>query len=387
MLTSRSNGGRAVTSAPPRKTRPAVGSSKPAIIRSTVVLPEPDGPSIEKNSPSRISRSRSSTAVTDAERLRDALQPHRDGRRIARNLQICHQRQPRGTEFVATSTFLSRFRRGAHRFGGAATAGGGCTACPAVSWSVSCSCWGCWPGAPRWPSTGSRASGSTCAAAPRSSLETQDSPTVEGRRRVHRPGGRGAAPPGRRARRRRAHPDPVRRRRIIVELPGVQDPREAAEVDRPDRAADLPPGASGHRPPRPTPSRTEAAASWSCPTRTAASLGLGPAARPARASTARTPVADPQGRRLVRHRRLQRPRAPTPSASSPAAAACAAGRPARRVAIVLDDQVISSPQVDPVPCDVGIAGGRPQITGNFTSEEAKDLAVLIGAARCRCRSR
>ena len=53
MFTSRSNGARVVTSRPWRTTRPAVGCSKPAIIRSVVVLPEPDGPSIEKNSPSR----------------------------------------------------------------------------------------------------------------------------------------------------------------------------------------------------------------------------------------------------------------------------------------------------------------------------------------------
>ena len=61
------------------------------------------------------------------------------------------------------------------------------------------------------------------------------------------------------------------------------------------------------------------------------------------------------------------------------AAACAApGDPTRRVAIVLDGQVISSPQVDPsVPCDVGITGGSTQITGDFTAEEAKDLAALI----------
>ena len=44
MLTSRSNGASRVTSRPPAVTVPAVGSSKPAIIRSTVVLPEPDGP-------------------------------------------------------------------------------------------------------------------------------------------------------------------------------------------------------------------------------------------------------------------------------------------------------------------------------------------------------
>src|SRR5699024_6429357 len=62
-----------------------------------------------------------------------------------------------------------------------------------------------------------------------------------------------------------------------------------------------------------------------------------------------------------------------------AEAACAPpGDPRRRVAIVLDDEVISSPQVDPsVQCNVGIAGGSTQITGDFTSEEAKNLAILI----------
>ena len=33
--------------------RPLVGRSKPAIMRSVVVLPQPDGPSIVKNSPRR----------------------------------------------------------------------------------------------------------------------------------------------------------------------------------------------------------------------------------------------------------------------------------------------------------------------------------------------
>ena len=69
MLTSRSNGGVSVTSAPWRRTRPAVGISNPAIIRSVVVLPDPDGPSIEKNSPSRTSRSMPSTATTSPNRL------------------------------------------------------------------------------------------------------------------------------------------------------------------------------------------------------------------------------------------------------------------------------------------------------------------------------
>src|SRR6476660_7783879 len=44
--------------------RPSSGRSKPAISRSVVVLPEPDGPSSVKNSPAGISRSTRSTATT-----------------------------------------------------------------------------------------------------------------------------------------------------------------------------------------------------------------------------------------------------------------------------------------------------------------------------------
>lgn len=60
-------------------------------------------------------------------------------------------------------------------------------------------------------------------------------------------------------------------------------------------------------------------------------------------------------------------------------AACnPSGDPKRRIAIVLDGEVISSPEVNTdVGCDVGIRGGSTQITGNFTSTEAKDLAALI----------
>ncbi|CBG67799.1 putative SecDF protein-export membrane protein [Streptomyces scabiei 87.22] len=60
-------------------------------------------------------------------------------------------------------------------------------------------------------------------------------------------------------------------------------------------------------------------------------------------------------------------------------AACApAGDPARRVAIVLDDKIISSPQIDPsVRCETGISGGSTQITGSFGADEAKELALLI----------
>src|SRR6187402_525102 len=42
---------------------PALGSSKPATMRSTVVLPQPDGPRKETNSPRSTSRLKSSTTV------------------------------------------------------------------------------------------------------------------------------------------------------------------------------------------------------------------------------------------------------------------------------------------------------------------------------------
>jgi SecD/SecF fusion protein len=62
-----------------------------------------------------------------------------------------------------------------------------------------------------------------------------------------------------------------------------------------------------------------------------------------------------------------------------ARAACEpVGAPQRRVAIVLDERIISSPQIDPsVGCNVGIVGGQTLITGNFSQAEANNLAVLI----------
>ena len=46
------------------------------------------------------------------------------------------------------------------------------------------------------------------------------------------------------------------------------------------------------------------------------------------------------------------------------------------VAIVLDNQVYSSPNVNSV-----IEGGRSQITGNFTTDEAKDLANVLKSGK------
>ncbi|MCW2736384.1 protein translocase subunit SecD [Nocardioides sp.] len=54
------------------------------------------------------------------------------------------------------------------------------------------------------------------------------------------------------------------------------------------------------------------------------------------------------------------------------------GDPKRRIAIVLDGEIISSPEVNTgVGCNVGIRGGATDITGNFSPEDAKALAALI----------
>src|SRR5450631_412095 len=58
-----------LTSSPPRKIWPEVGSSSPAIMRSVVVLPQPEGPSRQKNSPSRTLKVESFTAVKSAKAL------------------------------------------------------------------------------------------------------------------------------------------------------------------------------------------------------------------------------------------------------------------------------------------------------------------------------
>jgi hypothetical protein len=51
MFTGRSYGGTSSIDAPSMKMRPAVGCSKPASIRSSVVLPQPEPPSRQKISP------------------------------------------------------------------------------------------------------------------------------------------------------------------------------------------------------------------------------------------------------------------------------------------------------------------------------------------------
>src|SRR6476646_2431686 len=61
---SRSRGEWSVTSSSPTMTRPLDTCSSPAMHRSSVVFPHPDGPTSTMNSPSAISRLTSSTALT-----------------------------------------------------------------------------------------------------------------------------------------------------------------------------------------------------------------------------------------------------------------------------------------------------------------------------------
>ena len=160
-------------------------------------------------------------------------------------------------------------------------------------------------------------------------------------------------------------------RRIIVELPGVQDPRKAAEVI--GRTAQLtfhpvlgtaPPG---------TPRGPLAVADESGQVLQLAAAALtGEGVKDAQSAL------DPMG--TSRFVGIDFTGSGDRSWSKLTAdAACAPpGDPKRRVAIVLDEAVISSPQVDPsVQCGLGIVGGRTQITGDFSAAEAADLAALI----------
>ena len=64
MLTSRSAADSRVTSLPPIRIWPSLAISSPAIMRSVVVLPQPDGPSSVTSLPASMLKLTLSTAVT-----------------------------------------------------------------------------------------------------------------------------------------------------------------------------------------------------------------------------------------------------------------------------------------------------------------------------------
>lgn len=165
--------------------------------------------------------------------------------------------------------------------------------------------------------------------------------------------------------------------RIIVELPGVQDPKKAAEVL--GRTAQLtvhPVLGTAAEAPR---SQSGTSGERTLPDESGQLLRLGAAAltgQHVKGAAARFDQESGAGWGVtVDFNRSGRDRWTELTGE----AACRpVGDPTRRVAIVLDDKIISAPQVDPsVSCGTGIPGGSTVITGAFDDTGARELALLI----------
>ncbi|MFF1898878.1 protein translocase subunit SecD [Streptomyces sp. NPDC058206] len=162
--------------------------------------------------------------------------------------------------------------------------------------------------------------------------------------------------------------------RIIVELPDVQDPRKAAEVI--GRTAQL----SFHAVQGPgTEQEKGKAAGPTLPDEEGRPLALGPARLTgAGVKDAGASFDAQQGAGWTVALDFHKSAGRDWTRLTGEAACHPAQDERRRVAIVLDDQVISSPQVAPsVGCNVGLPSGSTQITGSFGADEARDLALLI----------
>ncbi|MGJ7439851.1 protein translocase subunit SecD [Aquipuribacter sp. MA13-6] len=167
--------------------------------------------------------------------------------------------------------------------------------------------------------------------------------------------------------------------RIIVELPGVQDPREAAETIGRTAQLSFHPvlgaaGPEGSGPVGAEPVDGELV----LPDESGVELRLAPASLTGEGVGAAAAVLGQQGVGWDVSVDFQGQGRVAWQALTAEAACAPPGDPQRRVAIVLDDEVVSSPQVDPsVACEAGIPGFTTSITGDFTQEEAADLAGLI----------
>ncbi|SDW48374.1 SecD/SecF fusion protein [Amycolatopsis xylanica] len=157
--------------------------------------------------------------------------------------------------------------------------------------------------------------------------------------------------------------------RILVELPGVQDPQEA--IDILGRTAQL-----SMRPVLGTPGQTVQDGQKVLTDEAGQPLLLGPIALTGQGVKNAQAVNDSTTGRWVVSMTLQDTSA---WQKLTADAACApSGAPARRVAIVVDDKIVSAPQMDQsIRCGAGIIGDTTQITGDFTRAEAQELALVI----------
>jgi SecD/SecF fusion protein len=163
--------------------------------------------------------------------------------------------------------------------------------------------------------------------------------------------------------------------RIIVELPGLQDPREAEEVIGKTAQLSFHPVLDAVGPDA-EPEEGERIVADESGQR----LRLGPVAVPGDLVSGSDPGNDPsQGTGWYVTVDFRGSEGRGAWRDLTAEAACAPmGSPQRRIAIVLDDTIISSPEVvASINCGVGMPGGSTQITGNFTIDEARNLAILI----------
>jgi SecD/SecF fusion protein len=173
-------------------------------------------------------------------------------------------------------------------------------------------------------------------------------------------------------------------RRVLVELPGVYDPREAVEVIGRTAQLTFHPVLGLAEPAAGEPATTVPPAGGGelvLADEGGGRLRLGPSALTGDAVGDARAELDPQFQARWQVAIELKGDGGRRWAALTGAAACEpVGDPTRRVAIVLDGRVISSPQVDPsVACEQGIGGGQTVITGDFTGDEAGDLALLIRA--------
>jgi SecD/SecF fusion protein len=172
-------------------------------------------------------------------------------------------------------------------------------------------------------------------------------------------------------------------RRVIVELPGVYDPKQAVEViGRTAQLAFHPVlGMAEAAPQAPTTTTPAAEGELVLADEDGTRLRLGPGQLTGEVVGDARAELDPQFQTSWQVAIEFQGAGGRRWAELTGKAACEPpADPRRRVAIVLDRQVISSPQVDPtVACEEGIAGGQTVITGDFTNQEAEDLSLLIRA--------
>jgi SecD/SecF fusion protein len=172
-------------------------------------------------------------------------------------------------------------------------------------------------------------------------------------------------------------------RRIIVELPGVVDPEEAIRVVGQTAQLNFHPvlevSTRAENPPSPSPGGE---GELIIPDESGAPLELGRARVTGESVREAHAVLDTQ--QLSSQWMVNVTFAGEGSSGweklTGEAACHPLGDARRRIAIVLDQEVISSPEVSAeIQCNVGITGGATSITGDFTGDEAKDLALLIRA--------